>query len=417
MLHTPNLCPMNHALIRMFSPLAFILLLPLCSIADTSEVVIESFTSVKPFAVGSEAVFVSGTVRNKGTAPVPANAAGLRIYSLAGLDYAEGDLAPKLPELMPDTTATFKWKLLPSRTDGPLVVSLALEQPGRPPAVKIIAIPHLVNSIPPESAAVNKTAVASASRGRSHAVIENSHIRVRIVRAEANIPILLVSSHSAGGWRQAGVCMPIAEVYSAEGGQRPWWEQFKIEDDDASITQESGTISLSGSFGLRWRATLDLTLRTESSVLDVRLRLAPNRPLRISGLRFCPLLAGAGSFGNSATEALGPVESGPNFVSAVRWGELTVGVLRSGVPLVNGWETDPISQAQDAEYKLFAVETRGKEGAAPVSPGALLEIRARLFCFAPSLTVRDAFRVAFPSERIASDGSFPASKAHSAPRR
>src|SRR5205085_3178824 len=117
---------------------------------------IESFASVRGCAVGSEAITLVGTIRNIGTAPLPEGTAKARLYCLAGLDYNVGDTSPKLPALEPNAAVTFKFSVVPSSAEAPLIASLAVEIQGGPPVVRIAVIPHLIYGPGPEGAAVAK---------------------------------------------------------------------------------------------------------------------------------------------------------------------------------------------------------------------------------------------------------------------
>src|SRR5205085_11683954 len=136
----------------------------------------------------------------------------------------------------------------------------------------------------------------------------------------AGLPVLFVSSFTSGGWRQVATSVPVAEVLAAEPGQEPWWEMFKHPEAEVVNLKDQAALVLSGQFGLRWKGTLTLAVHANSGVLDVRLRLAPLRPMRLFGLRLAPLMAGEGSFGAAAAEFLDPRQENERNVTAVRWG-------------------------------------------------------------------------------------------------
>src|SRR5262249_14317737 len=151
-----------------------------------------------------------------------------RLYCLSGLDYAEGDNAPKLPALEPNAVATLRWRALPTAPDAPLIAALSLEGADMPKVVRVAPIQHFSETPPAESASVSKLPVARAGRGL--ATLENGRVRARLAVTNANVPVLFLSTRTAGGWRQAGVALPLAEALSAEGGQRPWREVFKGDE-------------------------------------------------------------------------------------------------------------------------------------------------------------------------------------------
>src|SRR5207248_9879672 len=140
-------------------------------------------------------------------------------------------------------------------------------------------------------------------------------------------PIVLLSARTPGGWRRVGTVVTLADVMSAEGGQEPWWEVFKWEEARADNFKGKSSLELSGSVGVRWRATAVLTMFADSSVVEVELQLSSPRSMKLYGLRLSPLLAGEGSFGAAASETLSPRPVWSASVSAVRWCEVTVGAL------------------------------------------------------------------------------------------
>lgn len=366
--------------------------------AQTPELRIESFGPVRAYAVGTEGVLLTGTIRNVGQAPLPAGTVTARLYNLTGLDYAEGNTGPKLPALEPNASVTYRWKVQPTGPDVALVASLVLESPGQPPIARIAAIPHFAEPPPRDSASVAKAPTAQVVRGG--AVLENNRIRARFAISHANAPALFLSARTIGAWRQVGVVLPLAEVLSAEGGQRPWWEVFKGSEFQASTRPDVASLTLNGRVGVRWRATLDFTLQANSSVLDVRLRLAPLRPLKLSGLRLCPFFVGEGSFGAAATETLGPLDASPHTLAAVRWGEVTVGTLWTNAPLYPGWRTAPLPGIEGADYRLLGAEMASGSPFESLVAGESVAIRVRLFALTPSRSVEEARRVAPPTTTV-----------------
>jgi hypothetical protein len=363
-------------------------------LADAPEVRIESFAPARAYAVGTETLTLVATVRNVGKAGLPANTRSGRLVCVAGLDYFEGDTLPKLPEIAPNQAITYRWKVQPTGDDGALVAMFALETPGSAPDARVIAIQHFPEAPPGNGASVTKLPTARA--GSDSAVIENTKLRARIRFSSANVPALFLSSHMPGGWRQAGVCLPLAEALSGEGGQTPWWEVFRVEEMRAVESKTEASLILTGGFGLRWRATFTFTLRADSSVLDARLLLSPLRPLKLSGLRFCPLLAGDGSFGGAASETLPPEAVGPNTVGAVRWGELTVGTVWPNAPMLPGWQAAPLPNVEGADYRLLGVEMRTGDTPVALMQAGMVEARGRLFALAPSRSVYEARRIMMP---------------------
>lgn len=356
---------------------------------------IESFAPTRAYAVGMDSVTMVAVVRNAGSTALPADAATANIFSLSGLEYLEGIVAPKLPALEPGATAAFKWRLKPISDEAPLVTALALQVPGQPPVVRIVPIQHFATPPRGDSAMVSKRPVAYAGRGGG--VIENNRVRARIVTTGSNVPVLFLSARTSGGWRQVGVSLPLAEVLSAEGGQRPWWEVLRYDSARALKGEGIAALTISGGFGVRWRATLEVALRADTSALDLRLRLSPLRPMNLAGLRFLPLLAGEGSFGNAASELLEFTTNDTGSTAAVRWGEITVGALWPSTPPLAAWQIGPMPGIGEVDYRLLGMEMQAAGAPTTLQPGTLIEIRGRLFALSPSKTVQDAHLFASPA--------------------
>lgn len=365
---------------------------------DRPRLVIESFGSASAYAVGSQSIMLVGTIRNTGREASPAGTYTARIYALAGLDYTEGDTMPKVPALEPNATATFRWRLMPSSADSPLVASLALELPGRMPESRVAAIQHFTESPPAESAGFSKAATARANH--SSALLENAGVRVRVFTSDANVPVLIMSSRTSTGWRRVGATLPLAEVMSAEGGQRPWWEVFRAESTRASVMKGTASLVLTGGFGIRWRGTVILTLRTDSSVVDARLLLAPQKTVKLSAVRFLPFYVGDGSFGSAAAEALSP-EAAMGPISAVRWGAITVGTTWREEATNGEWRATPLQSPDGTDYRLLGAEWQPNGPPPVLSQASLVEWRTRLFALTPSVSVTDARRVARPAQPMA----------------
>ena len=370
----------------------------LCSfsapIAASQNLRIESLTSAQGFAVGTDAITVVGTVRNSGSQPVAADTCRGRLFALSGFDYVSGDTGPSIPALAPGGSISFQWRLRPLSEDSPLVVSFAVDSPGSNPNLRVTAVPHLSAAPPPESMTVAKE--PSARLGKNEALIENNKVRARIWIAESGAPIVLLSVKTKGGWRRVGTCVSLADIMSAEGGQLPWWEVFKADDTLTVNGKGEASLILSGSVGVRWRGTVTLKLNADSGVIDVDLQLSPTRPIKLFGLRLAPFLAGDGSFGTAAGAILPPTQSGPNLVSAVRWGELTVGALHPSAPPFSNMSTDPIPAIEYVEYRVMGTESAAPGVPAFIESGALINVRARIFALSPSATVKDALKVALP---------------------
>lgn len=369
---------------------------PLRQGMEGASLAIESFASARAYVVGSETVTLVATLRNTGKEPLPAGLATARLYCLSGLDYTEGDTRPKLPALEPNATTTFRWRVQPTNSQAPLVASVAIDAPGRSPDTRVLVIQRFAETPSAVGENPNTAKLPSARAGDSRATLENATLRVRIETTAANLPVLFLSSHSAAGWRKIGVSLPLAEVLSAEGGQAAWWEVFKAEEIRAVNEKNEASLVISGGFGLRWRATVRLTLRLNSSILDAKLLLAPLKSVKLSGLRLLPFLIGDGSFGSAKEEQIQSDSEVQSRLAAVRWGPYTIGAVWQETPLFPDWQSTSLPNVSGADYRLLGMETRTGTIPVALTPAGMVEARARLFVLTPSLSVEDARRIPAP---------------------
>ncbi len=346
---------------------------------------ITSFGPATPLVVGEESIQFLGTVRNEGSARVEPNAVTVRLLALAGLDYTAGDTAPKLPELAPGESTTFRWKLQPARSDSALVASVALVNGSATPVVRISAVQQIarIPSFPETPPTPKPAAWANGSR----AWVQNDRIRLRIAESNAGVPMMWLAAWTGKAWQTTGVSLPLAEVLSAEGSQQPWWEVFRAEQMTAVADAKSAALSIVGGIGIRWRATIVLTLKPGSSIAQVELRLAPLRDMRLSGARLAALQASAN--GNAPIEE----RCGAYQLAAINRSGVTTGGLWPVEPVGEDWTLAPMPPVEGAEYR-----TLGTEASAPAKPlaltsGAMLQFQARLFAIAESATAADAKRI------------------------
>ncbi len=364
---------------------------------DVSEkpiLVVESFGAARAYATGTDPITLVATIRNVGKSPLPADSARARLITLAGLENVAGDAHPKLPALAAGAAETYKWQVAPTRPDASLAASLSVAIPGEPILVRAIAIPHLETPPSLESPAVSRT--PEAESGPSLSVLENERIRVRILKDVSGIVVLILSARTAGGWRQVGASVPLAETESGEPGQHPWWEQFEFEEARAANSAGQASLTLKGQVGPKWRADIELIVRTGSAVVDAELKLTALRPVNLLGLRFLPLLAGEGSFGAAVSELLDTQGSGPAAHRAVRWGGITVGTVRRNEAALAGWQVSNTPVVEGADFRLLAAEHRAPEQKTHLVRGAVIRLRTRLFALYPSALVREAVTVAPP---------------------
>lgn len=354
-----------------------------------------SFAPTRAYATGLGTLTLVGTVRNEGAAALPAETVMLRMYALAGLEYLEGATTVRLPAMEPGTSNTYRWKVQPSAEDAPLVAALVLERQGHVPQIRVLPIQHFAqapsafgNGAP---AKPEPTARASSSSGW----LDNGKVRLRAVQTDSEVAGAFLWSKTPGGWRQTGVALPLAEVFSAEGAQDPWWELLKTKRFVATSSPKRATLSLSGLVGVRWRASVDLALNAGSSVVDASLTLSPRRPMKLFGLRASRFHAGEGSFGPSSSERIGPEPVGAGLASALRWGAITTGMTWPAAPPFDGWTQTLLPTPDGAGHTVIGVEYRSGPGPVLLEAGATVKLRWRIYAISPSAGVGDALKVSF----------------------
>jgi hypothetical protein len=222
--------------------------------------------------------------------------------------------------------------------------------------------------------------------------IENEKLRARVVPDLFGRPILLLSVRAAGGWRQVGASVPLAELEAGEAGQRAWWEEFVLQEVRSANLAGAARLTLAGAHGIRWKSEIDLTVRAGSSVIDGELRVKPTRPMRLRSIRFLPLLAGEGSFGSAVSETLdwSPKQSTSAVHQAVRWGEITVGTVTRNESPFSRHEWASLPGDEQAEYRLLGSSVSAAGETIYVERGETVRLRSRLFALWPSNSVRHA---------------------------
>ncbi len=357
--------------------------------------VLSSFAPTRAYAVGTGTVTLVGTVRNVGKAALPADTVLLRMFAVTGLDYLEGATTVRLPAMEPGASNTYRWKVQPTAPDVPLVAALVLERQGHVPQIRVLPIQHFAHNPAAFGNGTPQKPQPLAHASSSSGWLDNGKVRLRMVRTDSETAGGFLWTRTPGGWRQAGLALPFAEVLSAEGGQDPWWEMLKAKRFTAAFSPKRAVLGVSGPVGVRWRASVSLALNAGSSVVDAELSLAPRRPMKLFGVRLARYHVGEGSFGADSSESIGPEPVGSGLMSAVRWGAVTTGMVWPGKPLFEGWSQTLQPTPDGAESSVIGVEYR--TGGAPVvlQEGATVKVRWRMFAFSPSGTVRDALKVSF----------------------
>lgn len=422
---------------------------PFASSLQPCPLQIVGFVPVKPFAVGMNNIALAGVLRNNGTVPVSVNQFIARVFTLAGLVYANADNISNVPQLNPGAEASFQWTVQPTSMQGPLVAAMAIQGNNYIPQAKVIPIYHFSDYPYHNNGNIvnGPKAVADENEG----VIENQRMRVAVLMTDTSVGSLFLSCREGMGWRMIGVSLPIAATLSGEGSQIPWWEVFRINDMKVRNSKQFATLILNGVIGLRWGATVTFSLQDNSPLLRVNLRLTPLKPMNLSGVRLCDLMAGNSSFG-SPTEVLDgdsksnsgssnsqpvanssaptpsadsnagastssqstpahqappgqttPVQTysspsassidqglGVNGMSIARWGNITVGVRSPYCTSLPQWRDAPVVQVPGTEYYALGATLQTNGNPTVISPGQYLDFESRIILVSPSVRALDA---------------------------
>jgi hypothetical protein len=381
----------------------------------------------KGFAVGAQSVTMLCVIRNAGTAVLPENSARVRCYPLTGLDFMEGQLWPTIPALNPNQAVAFRWRLAVTDQSTPLVFSVLISKTDRPaseasvvtagspqslqgvpdfvvqpkviavPIPRFAAMPHLLGV-----ATAAKTPQASA--GKTSARVGNDRTMVNVLMAQDRVPLLSMAGKEGTEWRSVAIASPCLRVRSAEEGQTPWSESFRVNDIDARETKDSASITLNGSVGANWGASLNLESRMETGVIYGRLRLTARRGMRLYGVQL-PRLLGVASPNASPGKADGspsmlssdetPIEE-LDRVAASHIGGLTYGITWPGNSPLTGWRSVRFGMGDTERLPVLGAEWTGDDKGQSIDQGATIEMPFRIFVFGPSDTVRDAGRFRIP---------------------
>jgi len=397
-------------------------------IAAAPDLQVEFLGCEKGFAVGSQSVTMLCVIRNTGAAPLPENSARVRCYPLTGLDFMEGQLWPSIPALAPNQAVAFRWRLSTTDQTTPLVFSVLITKsdsapqtqsstvtaggPRAPQAVTEFAVQPRVAAVPiprfgtmPHLLGVAssvKSPQASAARGSAR--VGNDRTLVNVLVAQDRVPLLSMAGKEGTEWRSVAIASPCLRVRSAEEGQEPWSESFRVSDIDARETKDSASITLSGSVGANWGASLNLESRMETGVIYGRLRLTARRGMRLYGVQL-PRILGAASPNAANGKADGsPLLLGPeetpvtdlDRVAAAHIGGLTYGITWPANPPLTGWRPARMGMGDAERLPVLGAEWTGDDKGQSIDQGATIEMPFRLFVFGPSDTVRDAARFRMP---------------------
>ncbi|MCX6361040.1 MAG: hypothetical protein NT029_14615 [Armatimonadetes bacterium] len=318
--------------------------------------------------------------------------AGHRVefFAANGLEYAGGDTRPSIPELDPGAWHAVRCSMAPTKVDSPLVLGAVSKQDGAIPTYVVQPLHHLETDPGAEAQRV-PAAPGGRVRGK-RAYVETLNLRVSVETTVAGVPLLLLACRTKSGWRRAGAVAPLASVLSAESGQEPWWEVMKLDEMSVSAAADAAVLTLSGSVGLRWKATATIALRVGRSAADITLRLSPLKSVTCRAVRLAPFCAGDRSFGAAVAESLIPASDARGGVGAVRWGEITTGVAVDPASASMQWSPSFVPVVPGLDYVPITFEWAPTSAASALAAGVRLEFKARLFAMPGTVTVQEAMR-------------------------
>ncbi len=394
---------------------------------DAFSIRVDYFGAEKGYAEGMNTVTMLCVLRNVGKEAVPENRLKVRCYTLAGLDYTEGELTPVIPPLAPGQAASFRWKLAPTDKTGSLVASVLITRIEDKPKVVQIAtqspvvvgsqlaplapqpsaqaapyvpqaflavIPHLVNNAAPITGGFT---APSASSSYGSARIGNDRVLLRLLPAAANGALGLLGAKSANGWNSVAAVGPLVEIRASADGQSPWWRSFRWSESDWHSDASGANVTLLGNCGDDWEAQVTLSVRKDSGAIDGKLRLKARKTARLFSIQLPRLTAPVDRLraippadGRSVLIGTNPPNSGEEPLLAAHNGMVTTGIAWSAQAPLPDWATASLPQGDsDHTVQLGARWNAGDRGEVFL-PGGIVECSFRIFAVSPSDSIADA---------------------------
>ena len=400
---------------------------------DGPDIRIEFLGAESGYAVGTRAVTTLCVIRNVGNVSLQPNLLRLRCYTLANLDYLDGQLRTDVPALAPDQSASFRWRLSPTSASAPLVVAAFLESrepslkqtqstpansnalrlaffdaleetTGFSPRIRTASIPHF-SSFPHLLEKLSGWGNnPQASADSDDAWVGNDRVFVHVLAASGRQPALILAAKDGGQWRQVALASPLIEVTSGEDGQNPWREMFKWRDTERRSDRDSAVIKLIGTVGNRWSAVLTLEAKKDTGAVNGRLKLTARRNLRFSAIQFPRMLVQRESSGPPPkADGVGtvlPPDPSPmseaERIAASHIGSLTFGISWGSKTPLESLHTFRLPVGDPEHTEILGGAWESDSRGEVVLAGATLDFEFRLFAFGPSFTVKDAQRFGSP---------------------
>ena len=395
---------------------------------DAPEIRVEFLGAEDGFAVGTQSFTTLCIVRNVGNSSLPQGTLRLRCYTLANLDYLDGQLRPLVPQLAPNQSASFRWRLAPTSSSAPLAFAAFIERSDSGkgensnsfgsnvpsgsgesgiatlPTVKTASIPHFSANPKLLSGLESWGKVPQAIAQEEEAWIGNDRVFVHALAANGGIPILTLVAKDGAQWKRIALVSSLAVVNSGEDGQIAWRETFKWRSSERRADKDSAVLTLIGTVGSRWSATLTFEAKRDTGAVNGRLKLTARRNLRCFGVQLPRLVAEKESSAptpkaDGAGQVLPPDPStmaDTERMSASHIGSTTFGMTWSSRSPFANWRTSRLPVGDPERVEVLGGQWESDSRGEVVAAGDVLEFKFRIFAFGPSFTVRDAMRFALP---------------------
>ena len=396
---------------------------------DAPEIRVEFLGAEDGFAVGMQSFTTLCIVRNVGNSSLPQGTLRLRCYTLANLDYMDGQLRPLVPPLAPNQSASFRWRLAPTSSSAPLAFAAFIEKndSGKVdnsdssgsgdvrssssesgiatlPTVKTASIPHFSANPKLLSGLGSWGKVPQAIAQEEEAWVGNDRVFVHALAANGGVPILTLAAKDGAQWKRIALVSSLAVVNSGEDGQIAWRETFKWRSSERRSDKDSAVLTLIGTVGSRWSATLTFEAKRDTGAVNGRLKLTARRNLRCFGVQLPRLVAEKESSAptpkaDGVGQLLPPDPStmaDTERMSASHVGSTTFGMTWSSRSPFANWRSSRIPVADPERTEALGGQWESDSRGEVVAAGDVLEFNFRIFAFGPSFTVRDAMRFALP---------------------
>ena len=381
---------------------------------ERAEISIDYFGLERGYTVGGQPVGLLCVVRNKGKETLPANQLRLRLNTIQGLDYTQGELRPLLPEMGAGHALSFRWILSPLSLQANLIASVVLE---KAPALQeasansVAAEPQMVVSL--LTRFMNSPVLFTPNlkpsdppRARANGVwwIGNDRAGVQVHLSSNRNPTLFLQGRVGKEWQTLAFAPLLAEVRSAEEGQVAWAEAFRVGSANVSNEADGATLNLLGAVGKRWSAEVQFTIAPSTGAVQGRLRLTAKRTMRVFSIRL-PLLIGVSDTLSSDVKADGkpipvtpfvnPIEE-KTTVSALLTKNIVYGIAWTNTAPIPDWRWERSSIGDPLRAPLLGVMWLAPEKGDIVSAGATLDIPFRLLALGESQSTTAASPFALP---------------------